>query len=116
MTIFNGKRQKAKISDYQKMPGLSNFNWGAFGFPVLWGLSHRCPLALLNIIPIFRIIFRFVTGFRANVWATKKNGYRDEMELARAQMPWQRLGVYAFLFKLSFFISFVIYIVVGFKS
>ncbi|MCT0033762.1 hypothetical protein EFE21_13690, partial [Lactococcus lactis subsp. lactis] len=70
----------------------TKWNWGAFSFPMWFGIANRAYLGLLiliGLIPwigwIFGIVWMIVFGFNGEKWAleNRDNKYRDEEEFRK---------------------------------
>ena len=70
------------------------WNWGAFSFPFIWGLTNLCIWqAFLSLIPYFNLIWRFVMGAMANTWAWKAGGWESAAKFNKAQKGWNIAGL-----------------------
>lgn len=84
----------------------TKWNWGAFSFPMWFGIANRAYLGLLiliGLIPwigwIFGIVWMIVFGFNGEKWAleNRDNKYRDEEEFRKVMDGWNRAGFVAFI-------------------
>lgn len=99
-------------SEKSHEPIKPKWNWGAFAFPLFFGVAHRVYLGLLILLvaipgvgPLFGIIWSIIFGFNGEKWAleNRDNRYRDEEEFRKNMDGWNRAGL----------IGFILYIVVG---
>lgn len=72
---------------------LHGLNWGAFVFPLFWGISHNVWFAFLSLIPAFRIIVRLILLFKGNEWAWKSRKFASKEEFVQVQNIWRNWGL-----------------------
>lgn len=87
----NGKETPSEIKGW---------NWGAFSYSWIWGIGNKSYLPLLNLIPIFNIVWIFITGFKGNEWAWQKGDYKDVEKFQKVQSTWNRAGIVAFILRI----------------
>lgn len=82
------------------------WNWGAFAFPLFFGVAHRSYLGLLILLaaipwvgPIFGLVWSIIFGFYGEKWTleNRDNGYRDEEEFRKIMSGWNRAGLVGFI-------------------
>ncbi len=71
---------------------LKGWNWGAFFFNWIWGLSNGVYLGLLCLIPYFNFIWAFVMGANGNKWAWEKKKWESVAHFKRVQRKWAIAG------------------------
>lgn len=89
-----------KHNHYAEKSNLDAWNWGAFMFPVIWGIANKSYLALLTIIPFFGLIWRFVCGSQGNRWAYDANTVSPRT-IMKLQESWNRVGKVAFILSIA---------------
>lgn len=82
------------------------WNWGAFAFPLFFGVAHKAYLGLLILLglipwvgPIFALVWSIIFGFHGEKWALENpdNHYRDEEEFRKIMQGWNRAGIIGFI-------------------
>ncbi|MCT0016603.1 ribonuclease G [Lactococcus lactis subsp. lactis] len=93
----------------------TRWNWGAFIDPFGFGIGNRAYLCLFVLIPIFNIIWIFVSGAKAESWALNNstNTYRDEEEFRNVMDSWKRAGFVNFLIFVVIFVLYILLAVFG---
>lgn len=86
---------------------IKGWNWGAFSFSWMWGIGNKTYLPLLNLIPIFNIVWIFITGFKGNEWAWQKGDYQDIETFKQVQKTWNIAGIAAFIIHVLVFILYI---------
>jgi len=61
------------------------WNWGAFLFPVIWGLVNRTYIALLALLPIANLIMRVYLGIKGYELAWRNNIWHSFEDFKRSQ-------------------------------
>lgn len=61
------------------------WNWGAFFFPVIWGLVNRTYIALLGLLPIANFIMPFYLGFKGYELAWRNNIWHSMADFKTSQ-------------------------------
>lgn len=92
---------------------IKGWNWGAFSFSWMWGIGNKTYLPLLNLIPIFNIVWIFITGFKGNEWAWQKGDYQDIETFKQVQKTWNIAGIAAFIIHVLVFILYIFIIFVS---
>lgn len=92
---------------------IKGWNWGAFSFSWMWGIGNKTYLPLFNLIPIFNIVWIFVTGFKGNEWAWQKGDYQDIETFKQVQKTWNIAGIAAFIIHVLVFILYIFIIFVS---
>lgn len=96
----------SSVSDKEKDEIKPKWNWGAFSFPLFFGIAHRAYLGLLILLAavpwvglIFAIIWMIVFGFNGEKWALENpdNQYRDNEEFRKVMDGWNRSGFVGFI-------------------
>jgi len=64
------------------------WNWGAFLFPIIWGLANHVYQALLCLIPVFGLFYNFYLGSRGNVLAWKHKYWESVARFRQVQRRW----------------------------
>ena len=64
------------------------WNWGAFLFPVIWGLWNHVYQALLCFIPIFGFFYNFYLGSKGNRLAWKYRYWESVAHFQKVQRRW----------------------------
>lgn len=95
---------------------IKGWNWGAFSFSWMWGIGNKTYLPLLNLIPIFNIVWIFVTGFKGNEWAWQKGDYQDIETFKQVQKTWNIAGIAAFIVHVLVFILYIFIFMGSFVS
>lgn len=88
----------------------TKWNWGAFVDAVGFSIGNRAYLGLLTLIPIFGLVWAFVTGFKGEQWAleNKDNSYRDEEEFRQVMDSWKRAGFVQFIILIAILVLYLI--------
>lgn len=98
----------------------TKWNWGAFSFPMWFGIANRAYLGLLiliGLIPwigwIFGIVWMIVFGFNGEKWAleNRDNKYRDEEEFRKVMDGWNRAGFVAFIIGIVLFVIAILILI-----
>ncbi|PWG00848.1 ribonuclease G [Levilactobacillus bambusae] len=89
---------------------IKGWNWGAFMFSWIWGIGNKTYLPLLNLIPVFNIVWIFVTGFKGNEWAWQKGNYDSIDTFKQVQATWSRAGLVKFLLVIVGIILYFIFV------
>lgn len=87
------------------------WNWGAFTFPLFWGIANRVWLCFIVLIPFMRIIWPFILAYKGNDWAFNKykaNGYQGRGKFNYAQKTWNSAGFWAFIIFLALGVLMII--------
>lgn len=84
-------------------PEVNKWNWGAFMFPLFWGIGNKSYLALLTLIPYIGFIMNFICGALGNKWAYNNTSmyYDSPEEFAKAQQSWNRAGFIFFIISIT---------------
>lgn len=99
-THYNINSKSYSTNVYDELPEeVNKWNWGAFMFPLFWGIGNKCYLTLLTFIPYIGLIMRFICGALGNKWAYDKTAtyYDSPEEFSKAQQSWNRGGFAAFI-------------------
>lgn len=82
------------------------WNWGAFTFPMFFGIANRSYLGLLILLAavpmigwIFGIVWMIVFGLYGEKWTLENpdNRYRDNEEFRKVMDGWNRAGLVGFI-------------------
>ena len=70
------------------------WNWGAFSFPLIWGLANGCYWqSVLALIPFFNLVWRFVMGGMGNTWSWKEGYWESSEKFNKTQKRWNVAGL-----------------------
>ncbi len=88
----------------------TKWNWGAFIDPFGFGIGNRAYLCLLVLIPIFNIVWIFISGAKAEQWAlsNQDNHYRDEQEFRNVMDSWKRAGFVQFIIAAAVVVLYIL--------
>lgn len=88
----------------------TKWNWGAFVDTLGFSIGNRAYLGLLTLIPVFGLVWVFITGFKGEQWAleNKENSYRDEEEFRKVMDSWKRAGFVQFIIYIALFVLYFI--------
>lgn len=88
----------------------TGWNWGAFVDAFGFGIGNRAYLCLLVLIPIFNIVWVFISGAKAEQWALRNpdNHYRDEEEFRTVMDSWKRAGFVQFFIVIAVLILYFV--------
>lgn len=64
------------------------WNWGAFLFPIIWGIANRVYQALWCFIPVVGFLYRFHLGSKGNAFAWKNKYWESVDEFILTQRKW----------------------------
>lgn len=67
---------------------IRGWNWGAFVFGWLWGISNRVWISLLSAIPYVGVIMLIVLGVKGNEWAWRKKKWDSIEHFKNTQRKW----------------------------
>ena len=67
---------------------MGRWNWGAFLFPVIWGLANHVYQALLCMIPVFGLFYAFYLGRNGNELAWRGRYWESEQIFKKTQRIW----------------------------
>ena len=76
---------------------IQGWNWGAFFFGWLWGISHRVWISLLSAIPYAGVIMLIVLGVKGNEWAWRNKRWDSIEHFKRTQRTWAYWALEIFL-------------------
>lgn len=102
-------------------PIKAKWNWGAFAFPLFFGVGHRAYLGLLILLgmipwigPIFALVWSIVFGFHGEKWAleNRDNHYRDEEEFRKIMDSWNRAGLIGFIVMIAGVLLFILLVII----
>lgn len=71
----------------------SRWNWGAFAFPVLWGIAHESWLGLLAMVPFLYIPVAVILASRGNELAWQHRRFRSPEHFQQVQRIWRNAGI-----------------------
>jgi len=71
---------------------IRGWNWGAFVFGWLWGISNRVWISLLSAIPYVGVIMLIVLGVKGNEWAWRKKRWDSIKHFKSTQRKWGIAG------------------------
>lgn len=86
------------------------WNWGAFTFPLFWGIANRVWLCFIVLIPFMHLIWPFFLAYNGNKWAYNKyleNGNKGRGKFNYAQKTWNSAGFWAFIIMIAGFIILI---------
>lgn len=88
-------------------PEIKGWNWGAFTFSWIWGISNRLWFSLWALVPFVGLIMMFVLGARGNEWAWQRADTTDVNEFLKYQRKWNiAAAVYGLIIASIFVILF----------
>jgi hypothetical protein len=67
---------------------IKGWNWGAFWFTWIWGISNRSFVALLVFIPILNLFVPFYLGAKGNELAWRNRIWESTEEFTSEQRAW----------------------------
>lgn len=82
---------------------IKHWNWGAFMFTWIWGISNNVYKSLLIFIPLISIVMPFILGSRGNEWAWKNKKWGDLEQFEKTQDKWNKCGIIFFILSILFF-------------
>jgi len=71
----------------------NRWNWGAFLFPVIWGLCHHVYQALWCFVPIVGLFYPFYLAKSANALAWKARYYESAEAFLRTERRWAMVSI-----------------------
>ena len=71
---------------------IRGWNWGAFFFGWLWGISNRVWISLLSAIPYIGVIILIVLGVKGNEWAWRNKRWDSIEHFRSTQRKWGIAG------------------------
>lgn len=77
---------------------IKKWNWGAFIFSWLWGISNNTYRALWVLFPFVGIFMMFALGFKGSEWAWKYKEWESVEHFQLTQRKWAKAAVILFLF------------------
>lgn len=89
--------QENKSPDKAKL----GWNWGAFMFPMQFGIGTKTYRCLFALIPVLNIIWIFVSGFKGSEWAFESGEYGSVKEYNAVMSSWNRAGLVTFIVLLA---------------
>lgn len=100
---------------YSSLPkGLAGWNWGAAGWPAIWGLTNFSPWGLIGLLPIVNFFWWIFMGIKGNELAWSSNYWESPAQFKVWQDKWRLAGIAGVIFNLValviFMITFLIYI------
>ena len=87
---------------------IKGWNWGAFFFSWLWGISNKVWIALLAAIPYVGVIMCIVLGVKGNEWAWRHKKWDSIEHFKSTQRKWGIAGVVLFVVSLLVIICSVL--------
>lgn len=101
-----------------KTISIGGWNWGAFTFSWLWGVSNRIYWPLIIMIPfvgwVAWPIIAILLGIKGNQWAWEKaQNTTDAEKFMRTQKTWNTVGLIFFCISIIFYIAYAILIING---
>lgn len=101
--IYNGnlsnglKENTSGLGENSKIPEeIKKWNWGAFFFNWIWGLSNNVYIALLCFIPFVNFFMLFYLGFKGNELAWKAKRWESIESFISTQKKWSLIGITIF--------------------
>jgi hypothetical protein len=67
---------------------IRGWNWGAFFFGWMWGISNKVWITLLSAIPFVGVIMFFVLGVKGNEWAWRAKRWDSIEHFKETQRTW----------------------------
>ena len=112
----NDSNDENQVND--KAISIGGWNWGAFTFSWLWGVSNRIYWSLIVMIPIVGWvawpIIAILLGIKGNQWAWEKaRNTTDAEKFMRTQKTWNTVGLIFFCISIIFYIAYAILIING---
>jgi len=83
----NGK-EKPSLTEAEIEQQIRRWNWGAFLFGAIWGLSNGVWVSLLSFVPIVNLVFMFYLGARGNELAWKAGFWDSVSSFHKTQRRW----------------------------
>lgn len=100
--------QKKASNNLGPMPDeLRTWNWGAFSFPLLWGIFNNTPEAFFCMIPIFGIVKQIELLKNGNELAWKNKEWESIEQFKKAQEKWADWAVLTFVAGIVMAVTFV---------
>jgi hypothetical protein len=78
-------------------PEIGEWNWGAAGLSLIWGLSHRVWISLLVFVPIVNIFFWIYLGINGNELAWRADKWESVESFKQTQNKWKPWGIIFFV-------------------
>jgi len=103
---------KGKASSLPKE--LKGWNWGAAGWPVVWGLANFSYQGLLSMIPVVNFFWWIYMGKMGNRLAWQSNRWESPSQLLEWQKKWRAAGIVGVILKflgaIVLLLDFLVYI------
>jgi len=88
---------------------IRGWNWGAFFWGWLWGVSNKVWISLLTIIPFIGFIMLIVLGIKGNEWAWQKRRWDSIEHFKRTQSAWAWWGLGILVVYLGMLVGVIIF-------
>jgi hypothetical protein len=76
---------------------ITGWNWGAFFFGWLWGISNGVMISLLTLVPYVGAIMFIVLGVKGNEWAWRNRRWDSIEHFRNSQRKWGIASAVVFL-------------------
>ncbi|BCE00574.1 cytochrome c oxidase assembly factor Coa1 family protein [Marinicellulosiphila megalodicopiae] len=76
------------MTTQQDKSRFDQWNWGAFCFNWIWGLSNNTYSAFKIFIPFYGIYYMFMLGKHGNKWAWENKKWENENAFFKSQRKW----------------------------
>lgn len=77
------------------------WNWAAFTNPIFFAIGNKSYLGLLNLIPIFNLVWCFIYGAKAEAWTWETGLYEDDKTFRASMDSWNRAGLVFFIITIA---------------
>lgn len=98
---------------------IKGWNWGAAGFPILWGMYHGAWIGLLSLVPFLNFAWWIVMGIKGNEWAWENDSWKSVEQFKAAQRKWMPWGIAVLILQavvIIGYLSFIIFAVTKFAT
>lgn len=112
-TVYDERSGKGDLSEVPVE--VKGWNWGAAGFPILWGMYHSVWLGLLAFVPFVNYVWWIVMGIRGNEWAWKSMPWESVEKFKAAQKKWKPWGITWIILEILFVIGYFFFVVAAFS-
>ncbi|MEI6378358.1 MAG: hypothetical protein WCO55_01745 [Candidatus Falkowbacteria bacterium] len=80
---------------------IKGWNWGAAGWPIVWGLVNFSWISLIGMIPVVNLVWWIYLGKQGNKLAWQKNKWESSEHFIAQQAKWKIAGIIGLLLRLG---------------
>lgn len=92
-------------------PEIDRWNWGAFLFNWIWGVSNNTFIALLMFVPFVNFVMVFVLGSKGNIWAWQNKRWESVEQFKAVQHKWSKWAIIIYALMAALFVP--LFFVIG---